>query len=51
MATTTMALEIVSTEKAVFTGEVSFVAVTGEQGELGIYPGHTALISPIKPGG
>ena len=50
MSTKTMVLEIVSTEKAVFTGEVSFIAVTGQQGELGIYPGHTALISPIKPG-
>ena len=24
--------------------------VSGERGDLGIYPGHSALISPIKPG-
>tara|TARA_B100002051_G_C16696831_1_gene618663 strand:+ start:698 stop:1126 length:429 start_codon:yes stop_codon:yes gene_type:complete len=50
MAQKTMLLDIVSAESKVFTGTVSFVAVTGAQGELGIYPGHTALITPIKPG-
>ena len=45
-----MLLDIVSAESKVYSNEVTFVAVTGAQGELGIYPGHTALITQIKPG-
>ena len=50
MAQKLMSLDIVSAESNVCSSEVSFVAVTGAQGELGIYPGHTALITQIKPG-
>ena len=50
MAQKLMSLDIVSAESNVYSSEVSFVAVTGAQGELGIYPGHTALITQIKPG-
>ena len=50
MADKHMLLDIVSAEEQVFSGQVSFIAVTGFQGELGIAPGHTALITPIKPG-
>ena len=45
-----MLLDIVSAESKVYSSDVAFVAVTGAQGELGIYPGHTALITQIKPG-
>ncbi len=45
-----MLLDIVSVQSQVFSGEVTFVQATGSQGELGIYPGHTALITSIKPG-
>lgn len=45
-----MKLDIVSAEKALFHGEVKFLAITGSVGELGIYPGHTALLTALKPG-
>lgn len=47
---TLMELDIVSAESAIFTGEVLFVAVTGEVGEIGIHPGHTPLLTTLKPG-
>jgi len=50
MSDKTIILDIVSAEAEVYSGEVSFIAVTGSMGELGIHPGHTALITPIKPG-
>ena len=50
MSTKTMGLEIVSAEAAVFSGTAEHVMVTGGMGELGIHPGHTALLTTIKPG-
>jgi F-type H+-transporting ATPase subunit epsilon len=46
----TMKLDIVSAEAPVFSGEVQHITVTGKAGELGIYPGHTALLTSLKPG-
>ena len=46
----TMELDIVSAEASIFNGQVTFLAATGNSGELGIYPGHTALITSLKPG-
>lgn len=46
----TMELDIVSAEASIFNGAVTFLAVTGKSGELGIYPGHTALLTSLKPG-
>tara|TARA_B100001093_G_scaffold517943_1_gene601077 strand:- start:5384 stop:5812 length:429 start_codon:yes stop_codon:yes gene_type:complete len=46
----TMKLTIVSAEAALFSGEVTRLIATGGSGELGIYPGHTALLTAIKPG-
>ncbi|MBP6020812.1 MAG: F0F1 ATP synthase subunit epsilon [Burkholderiaceae bacterium] len=43
-------IDVVSAEKSIFTGEAKFVALPGESGELGILPGHTPLISRIRPG-
>src|SRR3990167_3275905 len=50
MAKKTMQLEIVSAQAAIFTGVVELVTVAGSMGELGIYPGHTALLTQLKPG-
>lgn len=50
MSTNSILLDIVSAEEAVFSGQVKSIVVTGSQGELGIHPGHSALITPIKPG-
>ena len=46
----TMKLEIVSAEAAIFSAEVQHLTVTGSMGELGIHPGHTALLTALKPG-
>ncbi len=46
----TMRVDVVSAEEAIFSGEAEFVALPGESGELGILPGHTPLITRIRPG-
>ncbi|QCI24132.1 F0F1 ATP synthase subunit epsilon [Buchnera aphidicola (Muscaphis stroyani)] len=43
-------LEIVNAEKNIFSGLVKKIHISGSEGELGIYPGHTQLLSMIKPG-
>lgn len=43
-------VDVVSAEQSIFAGEAKFVALPGEAGELGILPGHTPLISRIRPG-
>lgn len=48
--TKTMQIEIVSAEKAIFSGEATHIVATGLLGELGIYPGHTQLLTGLKPG-
>jgi F-type H+-transporting ATPase subunit epsilon len=50
MSTNTLHIDIVSAEKAMYSGDVAQVIATGEAGELGITPGHTALITTLKPG-
>ena len=50
MALTSYQLEVVSAESHLFSGEVQRIRVTGGEGELGIYPGHTPLLTTIKPG-
>jgi F-type H+-transporting ATPase subunit epsilon len=44
-------LEVVTPERKVFEAEVDRVDVPGLDGELGILPGHTELISQLKPAG
>src|SRR5262245_61021828 len=46
----TFHLNIVSAEAAIFTGLAEMIVVTGVLGELGILPGHTPLITSLKPG-
>lgn len=46
----TIQVEVVSAEEQIFSGTAEFVALPGEMGELGILPGHTPLITRIKPG-
>jgi F-type H+-transporting ATPase subunit epsilon len=50
MVTSTLRLDIVSAEKAIFSGEVAMVFAAGDMGELGIAPGHTPLLTSLKPG-
>ncbi|MGN6317335.1 F0F1 ATP synthase subunit epsilon [Trinickia sp.] len=46
----TIKVDVVSAEEQIFSGQAKFVALPGEAGELGILPGHTPLITRIRPG-
>lgn len=46
----TVHVNVVSAEEKLFSGLAEFVALPGESGELGILPGHTPLITRIRPG-
>lgn len=50
MVDTSFHLKVVSAEKQLYDGEVKRIQVTGSEGELGIYPQHTPLLTAIKPG-
>ncbi len=50
MASRTVQCDIVSAEEELFSGRVEMVIAHGHMGDLGILPGHTPLISTIKPG-
>lgn len=43
-------LDIVTPEKLVFSGKVDYVSVPGVDGELGILPHHSPLITILQPG-
>lgn len=43
-------LHVVSVEKEIFNGIVKKIQISGIEGEMGIYPGHSPLITLIKPG-
>ena len=46
----TIQIEVVSSEKSLYSGEAAMVVAPGESGELGILPGHAPLLTRIKPG-
>lgn len=48
--TTTVHIDIVSAEAKLFSGEARTIIATGTEGELGIYPGHTPLLTSLRPG-
>jgi F-type H+-transporting ATPase subunit epsilon len=50
MSSKTLTLDIVSAEQTVFSGEAKMLVVTGVMGELGIMPGHSPLLTEVKPG-
>jgi F-type H+-transporting ATPase subunit epsilon len=45
-----MQLEIVTPEKKVFSGTVVSVYLPAEDGEMGVLPQHTALVTALRPG-
>ncbi len=45
-----LTLDIVSAEKTIFTGKIALLIATGSMGELGIMPGHSPLLTTLKPG-
>lgn len=42
--------DIVSAKEEIFSGAVEMVIATGTLGELGILPGHTPLLTGLRPG-
>ena len=50
MAAMTVHLDIVSAEAELFSGLSEMIVASGEVGELGIFPGHTPLLTSLKPG-
>ena len=46
----TMHVDIVSAEHELFSGTAEVVIAPAVRGEVGIYPRHTQMITPLKPG-
>lgn len=46
----TVKCDIVSTEESIYSGEAVRLVANGVMGELGIEPGHAALLTPLLPG-
>ena len=46
----TMHVDIVSAETELFSGVVEVLVAPAVMGEVGIYPRHTPLLTPLKPG-
>ncbi|MBM2830258.1 MAG: synthase subunit epsilon [Gammaproteobacteria bacterium] len=46
----TIRVDIVSAEKAIFSGEAEMVFAPAMMGEVGIAPGHTPLVTRLAPG-
>lgn len=46
----TMKIDIVSAEASIYSGTAKMIFLTGEEGELGIAPGHSQLLTTLKPG-
>ena len=46
----TFQFDLVSPEKLLFSGEVTQVDVPGSEGDFGVLPGHTPLLSMLKIG-
>lgn len=47
----TIAVEIVSAEGEIFSGEATMVFAPAQMGEVGIAPRHAPLLTGLKPGG
>lgn len=43
-------VDVVSAEEQIYSGQVSFVVLPGQDGDLGIYPRHTPLLTRLRPG-
>ncbi|BES73804.1 F0F1 ATP synthase subunit epsilon [Marinobacter nanhaiticus D15-8W] len=46
----TIHCDVVSAEKKIFSGLVEMLIAAGSEGDLGIAPGHTPLLTQLKPG-
>jgi F-type H+-transporting ATPase subunit epsilon len=46
----TIHVDIVSAEQSIFSGPAEMLVAPAERGEVGIYPRHTQMLAPLKPG-
>ncbi len=46
----TMHVDVVSAEELIYSGVAEFIAVPAENGEVGILPRHTPMLTKIRPG-
>ena len=45
-----ISFDLVSPEKLVFSDKVGMVIVPGKEGDIGVLPGHSKLLSSLRPG-
>ena len=50
MADNAVQFELVSPEKLLLSEEVEMVVIPGAEGDFGVLPGHTPVISTVRPG-
>ena len=46
----TISFDLVSPEKLIFNDKVGMIIVPGKEGDLGVLPGHSKLLSSLRPG-
>ena len=46
----TISFDLVSPEKLVFNDKVGMIIVPGKEGDIGVLPGHSKLLSSLRPG-
>ena len=46
----TIFCDVTSAEEQKFSGDVRMVIASAIKGDIGVYPGHTSLLSTLKPG-
>ena len=46
----TISFDLVSPEKLLFNGEVGMIIVPGKDGDIGVLPGHSKLLSSLRSG-
>ena len=47
---TTISLDLVSPENLIFNDEVGMIIVPGKDGDFGVLPGHSKVMSSLRPG-
>ena len=46
----TIGFDLVSPEKHIFNDKVGMIIVPGKEGDMGVLPGHSKLLSSLRPG-
>ena len=46
----TISIDIVSPEKLIYNDNVGMIIIPGKEGDIGVLPGHSKLLSSLRPG-